>query len=75
MESCCRVFFLKYGKGDGMTIKKYFTDHISGISEECIMKRCAEKEFRRKDNFVTKCCNKIGSCTTKHIPEKKGLIK
>jgi hypothetical protein len=58
-----------------MIIKKYYTAAFNGTSKECLMKRCPEKEFKRKNNFVIKCCNKIGSCTTIYLSEKKGLIK
>jgi hypothetical protein len=56
-----------------MIIKKYYIGIDNEKAEECLIKRCAEKEFRRKDNFIIKCCCRIGTCMTKYIKEKEVL--
>jgi hypothetical protein len=58
-----------------MIIKKYYIGIDSKELEECLMKRCAEKEFRRKNNFTIKCCCQIGTCITKYIKEKEVFKK
>jgi hypothetical protein len=58
-----------------MIIKKYYIGIDSEKAEECTMKRCAEKEFRRKDNFTIKCCCKLGHCWTRYERGEKEMLK